>query len=154
MSQNGVNTASFSSVSSGVSLKKLIVPFADSVISGRQDVVGVGSAVVVARVGIESQKALAPSSIVDRLLAVTKVMDGRVLMCIPREPFESNGLICEAPGAVSSTFSSRRIRRSGRHELAKSVQIPGSRVSDKSRSVVAKRKVLQSAGAQWQLFGV
>lgn len=57
-------------------------------ISGMQLFVGVGRAFVEARVGIESQKARGPRSIVVPV-AVTDGFCGRVVMWVLREPFEA-----------------------------------------------------------------
>lgn len=62
-------------------------------ISGMQLFVGVGKALVEARVGIESQKARGPRSIVVRV-AVTDGVCGRVVMWVRREPFETAKVVC------------------------------------------------------------
>lgn len=62
-------------------------------ISGMHEFAGVGRALVEARVGIESQKARGPRSIVVRV-AVTNGVCGRVVMWVRREPFEAVNVVC------------------------------------------------------------
>lgn len=69
------------------------MPFGGSVISGMQEVVAVGRALVNARVGIESQKARGPKSIVVRVAATDGVC-WRVAMWVLREPFETVDVVC------------------------------------------------------------
>ena len=105
---------------------------------------GVGRALVEARVGIESQKARGPRSIVVRV-AVTNGVCGRVVMWVLREPFEAVNIVCVRRRRVECIVSGR-IGWQGRHELVKNVRMCGSRCLTKSLSSVAKRRISQYWG--------
>lgn len=112
--------------------------------SGMHEFVCVGRALVEARVGIESQKARGPRSIVVRV-AVTNGVCGRVVMWVLREPFEAVNGVC-APGLEWSVLSSGRIGWQGRHELVKSVRTSGSGMPD--------QVAIECGKVQWRLMRV